>query len=283
MEINGTIDLLTFSGIRRDALLYLINGPKKLDEIKDHLGLKTPEIQPHLKKLELNGIIEKAGDLYTLTQLGNIAAHYLEIFYETTAAIDSNKEFWDNHDLSVIPQKLLLDIRKLKSCHVAVTKNYTIGEPHPDFIKIAKSASRIKGVTSVINPFWIDVFIEISSKPVQLEIIVTLDVYDEIINKYPDKLEQLLKNKNSHIYVCDDDIKIAFSSMCGDNGPFLSIGLYNKNTQCYDNLNDLEGHDFESMSWGDQLFEYYKDISVKIEMETEHVDYKMEKEIVKIK
>jgi len=273
MEVKGLIDLLTFSGIRRDAFLFLRNGPSKLDEIKEHLKLSTPEIQPQLKKLESNHMIEKVGDAYILTELGEIAAHYLEMFFETTTAIDSNNNFWEKHDLSVIPKKCLFNIKKLRSCSVATTKNYKIGESHPDFIKNVHGANKIKGVTSVINPSWIGVFTTAASRNIQLEIVMTIDVYDEILMEYPEKLEQLLINKNSHIYICDDDIRIAFASMFGENGPFLSLGLHNKNTGCYDNQNDLEGHDLDAMEWGEELFEYYKEMSVEVEMTIEKNEF----------
>ena len=273
MQGNGIFSNLTFSEKRKIILFLLLEKPCTLQEINEHLSVKSPESQPRIKEMESVGLVVKDEDVYKLTVLGKIAAMNYKPFLDTIEAIERNKDFWEKHDLSVLPDKFLYDLKKLKSCSVVSSKNFKIGESHPEFIRNVNVAKKIKGVTSVINSGWAGTFIDLARKNAHIEIIVTMDVYEDILKECPDKLEKLLSNKNVHIYVCDDDIKIAFAAMQGDGGPFLSLGLYNKNTHCYDNTNDLEGNDYESMKWGEELFEYYKESSVEIEMMPEQNEY----------
>ena len=273
MKGNGLLSVLTFSDKRKGILFFLQECPHTLSEINDYFDIGTTESIPRLKELIAGKMVIKQDDMYRLTKLGEIMAVNYKPFLDTVEAIERNADFWEKHDLSVLPERFLYDLKKLKSCNVVTSKNYKIGESHPEFIRNVKVAKKIKGVTSVINSGWAGTFIDLASRNVHIEIIVTMDVYEDILKECPDKLEKLLSNKNVHIYVCDDDIKIAFAAMQGDGGPFLSLGLYNKNTHCYDNTNDLEGNDYESMKWGEELFEYYKESSVEIEMMPEQNEY----------
>ncbi len=53
-----------------------------------------------------------------LTSLGKVAAIYYRPFLDTLTAIETNEDFWRNHDLDAIPDTLLSRIQELKDCRV---------------------------------------------------------------------------------------------------------------------------------------------------------------------
>lgn len=64
MKSKGLLDIITFSEYRKIILFLLQNNPMSLSDIKDYFKVSTPEIQPHLKKLEEAYIITKDNNIY---------------------------------------------------------------------------------------------------------------------------------------------------------------------------------------------------------------------------
>ena len=265
MKTNGLVDVLTFSEKRRDAFLYLIDGPKTLDQIKTHLKVSTPEIQPRLKELQAENMVEKVYDDYKLTQLGEIAAHYLKMFYETTNAIDRHKHFWNTHDLTTIPKEFLLRIKELNSCELVRLDDCNLCESHEEFIESVANSIYFKGATSIFIREWIYLFSELSKERIPIEIIITPDIYKKIKKEYSEELEIGLQNPNARMYVCDEQRGFSFatSKLLTDES-FFSLSLNFKNDLGHDHKHDLISFDWDAFKWGEDLFEYYKCRSTEI-------------------
>jgi len=264
MPSKGLLQIITGSEYRRDLLFYIGDSSKTLSEIKDYFEVTSPEIKPRIKEMEASNLIVKQDGAYQLTTVGKILSSYYKPLLDTITAIESNCDFWENHDLSAIPEGLLYRIRDLKDCKIVKAEEYKICASHIEFVKHVKSARSFKGVTSVFNPLWIDIFYELSSSRVPIEIITTNAVFEEIRSKHADKLEEGLKNKNAHLYVCYEPLKVAFAIIDGQDSKFLSLALNYIHNGQYDNNNDLEGYDQTSFKWGEELFKYYLDNSTEV-------------------
>jgi len=74
-------------------------------------GLNTTDLSRQLTRLIKDSIIEKdSSDKYQLTQFGRLAATTIP----TASFIVANQTYFSNHDLSVIPPRLIEDIASLK-------------------------------------------------------------------------------------------------------------------------------------------------------------------------
>ena len=97
MKSKGILDLIVFSEYRKTLLFLLQNNPMNLSKIKDVFGVTTPEIQPHLKKLEEAHIITKDNNNYILTPIGNLLADELNPALDTIQTLDNNLEFFNTY------------------------------------------------------------------------------------------------------------------------------------------------------------------------------------------
>jgi predicted transcriptional regulator len=288
MKAKGLGDVLTFSENRREAFLSMRTGPKTLDELKELLRVRTnPEVHQTLNGLKNEKMIEKHGETYRLTQLGEIAAHYLKMLYDTTEAIDKHKHFWNTHDLSTIPKEFLARIRELHNCELIQLNNCDLGESHQEFLKNVSNAVSFKGVTCIFIRDWNYLFSDLSEERINIEIIITPEVYAKIKRDYSKELERGLQNPNAHVYVCEEPIGVSFATAeLFTKERFFSLSLDFQNGLGHDHKKDLIGFDQMAVKWGDRLFEYYKGRSVEIERipeQNEFLIYEGKNEVVNCK
>lgn len=261
---TGFLSLLTYSGYRKDVLFLLLERQRTLTEIKDYFNVKSPEICPRLSELEDSGLIIKTDGAYELTPFGEVLTKQLKPLLDSIQAMESNKDFWDRHDVSTIPDSLLDKIGQLKDCNVSKLESYKIGGSHIGFLKNVGNSESFRGVTSVLNPQWVDLFSELSGLNVSIEIIITAEIFEAIKLNYPEQLKEYLKNPNAHIYVSDDDLRIGISTISGRGWTFFSMALNNKFTGDYDTQTDLQGYRQEAFKWGEELFKHYKENAVEV-------------------
>lgn len=266
MEADGLGDVLTFSKKRSKAFLFLRDGPKTLNELKAHLKVKSnPEIHPMLKGLLTENMIEKQGETYILTQLGENASYYLKMFYDTTEVIDKHEHFWNTHDLSTIPKEFLTRIKELRNCELIRLDDCDLCESHKEFLENVSKSIRFRGAACIFIREWIYLLSELSNEEIPIEIIITSEIYEKIKKEYSVELENGLKNPNARMYVCDEPIGMSFAtSELFTDEKFFSLSLNFKNGLGHDHKQDLIGFDPEAVKWGNDLFEYYKERSVEI-------------------
>ncbi|HET8688028.1 MAG TPA: winged helix-turn-helix domain-containing protein, partial [Methanosarcina sp.] len=256
MKSSGLLSILTFSEKRKDILFLLQENPRTLSEIKDYFDVKSPEILPRLKEMEAANMIIRYEGMYRLTSLGKVSAIYYKPFLDTLTAIETNEDFWRDHDLSAIPDTLLNRIQELKECKVMRDEHEHIYDTHKAFVENVLSSTRFIGFSSIFLPSHPTMFLELARRSIPVSIIVTPNVFFKIKSEHSVEIEEFLKFKHTSFHVYDN-AKIAF--VVTDR--FLSLSLFFKNGT-YDPRNDLIGFDSSSMKWGEDLFKYYKENSI---------------------
>lgn len=259
MKSTGLLSLLTFSDKRQETLFFLEEGAKTLSEIKDHFRVKTPEILPRLKEMEASGLIIKAEGNYHLSKLGEVVAAKYRPFLDTLKAIEVNQNFWNNHNLSAIPDHLIHRIDELKGCTVIEAADCDLCESHKPFVKNVSRASHVYGAACIFIHGWIDMFTELANNGVPIELIVSKGVYEKLEREYHSELLNLL-NQGAKIYICNQ-----LSASFAVTEDFFSLSLNYINGP-HDTKYDLEGKDLGSVTWGEALFEYYLENSTQVKM-----------------
>lgn len=259
MPSKGLLQIITGSEYRRDLLFYLRDSSKTLSEIKDYFGVTSPEIKPRIKEMEAANIVIKTDGAYQLTPFGKILSSYYKPLLDTLTAIESNGDFWESHDLSAIPEELLYRIQELKDCTVVKAENYNLFESHREFKENVAKSWHFKGASCIFIPSWIELFTELSSEGVQIEIILTELIFNKIKTEYSSELRALLEG-NTRLYMCTEPLNAVFAT----TDQFFSLALTTINGNFYDHKNDLIGVDQTSVTWGESLFEHYKERSIEI-------------------
>jgi predicted transcriptional regulator len=258
VKSSGLLSILTFSEKRKDILFILQESPRTLSEIKDHFDVKSPEILPRLKEMETSNMIIRQDGMYQLTSLGRVAALYYKPFLDTLTAIETNEDFWKDHDLVAIPDMLLGRIQELKECRVMRDEHEHIYDTHKTFMDNVLSSTRFMGFSSIFLPSYPSMFLEMARKNIPVSIIVTPNVFFKIKSEHNSEIEEFLKYKNTSFHVYDN-AKIAF--VVTDR--FLSLSLFFKNGT-FDPRSDLVGFDSSSIKWGEDLFKHYKENAIEI-------------------
>ncbi len=256
--------ILTFSEYRKDIIFYLRDGPKSRSELREIFNIGNSEIIPRLNELEEAHLISKEAGNYKLTPIGEVAAVYLKPLLDTLDAIETNEDFWTSHDLSSIPKQLLCKIKNLKRCKL-VQRDGCVIESQEVFKDNVAISTKFRGATCILFPEWIQIFSKLAAEHADIEIIITPQVYEKIKDEYPVELEQLLQN-DARLYVYHETLRIAFAN----TERFFSLALCSSDGD-YDYKSDLIGFDRAAVTWGEELFEYYK--SESIEVKCPNIEY----------
>ncbi|WP_461865207.1 helix-turn-helix transcriptional regulator [Thermococcus sp.] len=257
MNSENVLKMIVTSNVRYKVLLALSEGAKSLGEIQMQVGSTKSTISHALSDLEDENLITQDSETkkYKLTNVGRLI--YLQIKHITSSleSIKRFEDFWLSHDLSGIPEELLVRIGDLKDSELHVTAPEYLKLPHEIYIELIKTSKWIKGVSPILFSDYPQEFLGLAfGKEVDIEIITTRSVYNKLIELSPQEAVEKVKNiSNVKLYVVEENPKVAFTV----TNNFLSLGLFLPDGT-YDMMSDLISKSEKAKRWGIDLFEYYK-------------------------
>lgn len=248
------IELIFSSEKRKTILIQLRDGPKSIEEIVEILDVSPTSVYPQIKLLMEGHLLYREKDMYKLTLIGEAVTEKMHTFLETLETFENKYDFWSNHRLDSIPAHLLKRIGDLNHCCFAKSLNESsMFSPHEEFIENISKSKFVKGISPFIHPLYPKMFLLFAEKGISISLVVTLSVFNRLRTEFKDEIGKFLAKDNSHIYVFDKEIFLS----CAVTDQFLSLGLfYNNNT--YDHVNDIISFDSRSLSWGEDLYNYYE-------------------------
>ena len=260
MKSKGLLSLLTFSEKRRDLLLFLLEQPSTLSNIRKKFDVSSPEIAPRIREMESANLMYKDPftKMYTLTTTGRIIAKSFKPFVDMVGLIEKNEDFWNDHDLSGIPDHLLDRLADLKDCVFYVDRFENIYDSHKTFTDNIAHSSVIKGVSPIFFPSYPDFFAQLALKDVPTSLILTKSVFDKVTNEHDENMRAYCAAKYTELYLLDSS-KVAFVV----TDVFFSLSLFFKSGN-YDPRTDLICFDEKGIQWGNDLFDYYLSQAKKI-------------------
>ncbi|MDO9550442.1 MAG: winged helix-turn-helix domain-containing protein [Methanoregula sp.] len=257
--MTDLLSIVSASDKRRNLLILLNNGPKSWDEIKNALDVSSTGMLPQIKILEEEHLIAREGKKFKLTPMSQVLITHFGPFLKTVEVFDNHKKFWDEHDLSVLPDEILLTIRDLGNYKILENPDEHIFDINPFLNNIAQS-KKLKGISHTVHPKFPDFFLGLAKSGVHSSLILTPGVFKIVKHKYHDMLEEWLRIDTSELFVSKDDIK--FSFVVTDS--FFSISLF-FNNGVFDAKHDVVSYEASARAWGEHIFSYYKKHSQKIE------------------
>lgn len=260
MKSRGLLSVLTYSEKREALLFLLLNEPKTVAEIKSYFNVSSPEIIPRLKEMETKNLIFRENQYYFLTPVGKIVAQLFQPLVKTLHVLEDNEEFWMDHDVGAIPLQLLMKIGELGNTQRLECGIEEIYEPNKECLENILKSRKIKVVSPIVHPMYPDFFLPLAENGIDISILLTRNAIDKIRKENRDILTQILGFKNMDFYISDEDIRLA----CIVTDVFFSICLFYKNGT-FDSKTELISHDKSALLWGEELFNYFKDRSRKIE------------------
>jgi predicted transcriptional regulator len=262
MKAKGLLSLLTFSEKRRGILLMLQEEPKTLKEIREYLNVTSPEIIPHIRKLEKGNLILQKNKKYVLTDIGEIVTKSFERLSKTLEFFEYNMDFWKEHNINGIPDEFRMRLYELGNIIISKSTPLDIFQPHNEYIKNLSESNLVKGVSPTLHPDYPKLVTMLAAKGVVVSFVVARDVLEKIQKDYKKDLQSFLMYENASLFVSNEDIKVAFTT----SDTFLSMRLFlNDNT--YDFYRNIICHEKSALKLGEDLFKYYEKRSQKVELQ----------------
>jgi len=258
--MNELLNVISASDKRRNLLILLNSRPQEWDDIKRILNVTSTGMLPQVKILEEEGLIERDGRKFFLTPIGKVLTIQMEPLVKTMEVLDKNRKFWVEHDLGVLPNEMLLDIRDLGNYEVIASSDVEIYESHEVFINNISQAAMIHGISHMVHPNYPDLFLRFAKAGKETSLILNPAAFKIVNEKYHDLLAEWLTYKTSSLWVTNANIRFSFIV----TESFFSMALFFKNG-VFDSRHDVNSHDISAIHWGERLFAYYQKQSEKIE------------------
>lgn len=277
---SSLIDTLFLSEKRKDLLLFLYDGTKSSDEIKEAFDFPWKSMIPQINKLVEWDLITYNKGSCSLSTMGKVVVGNMEQFLMTLEAHEKYRSYWLKHDLKPIPEKLLFRIGELGDCDICEPEIPYIFEQQEETLQRINGSKRIMAFISVYDPTQFIIYSELMEKGTYVDLIMTSDIHRMIIDEtsptintmltdnpiftslreeYKKEIDFLLKGKISNIFVYKGNVK-PLNVIVSDN--YFSLALPDINGK-YDNAT-ISSSGMSAVSWGKELFEHYKDISEMI-------------------
>jgi len=258
--MNELLNVISASDKRRNLLMLLNKGPQEWDDVKRILKVTSTGMLPQIKILEEEHLIEKDGRKFFLTPMGKVLATYMEPLIKTMDVFDRNRKFWGEHDISVLPPEILLDIRDLGGYEIITSSDVEIYESHKAFTDNVSRANTIRGISHMVHPNYPELFLRLARADRETSLILTPAAYKIVNEKYHDSLAEWLTFKKSSLWITPSNIRFSFIV----TESFFSMALF-FNNGVFDSKHDVNSHDISAIRWGERLFTYYQVRSQKVE------------------
>jgi predicted transcriptional regulator len=256
----GDLAGILFSSDKRKRLMLLLkSGPRTWEEIKTNLEVTASGMLPQIHILEKEGLIIRSGKNYQLSDLGMLIVHFMEPLVSTIESLENNKKFWKEHNIGAIPFEMLTRFSELKNVSVIECSMEECFEPHAQFLDRIRQSSTVRGISPIVHPRYPQFFLEGAKHGKDISLILTRSAFNKIKKEYSLYLEEGLQYKNAALYVYQGDIHFAFIV----TEHYFSLSLFFHN-DVFDSKRDLISTDSSALSWGNDLFSYYRNISEKI-------------------
>ncbi|MCD4822191.1 MAG: winged helix-turn-helix domain-containing protein [Methanococcoides sp.] len=254
MELIETIFL---SEKRENLLLMLLNNPADIKTIDSTLEVTSSSILPQIKKLREVGFIDKnENGAYELTSIGRLVVENMKPLSSMLKVFDVACEYWDERDLTTIPDELLDNIGSLGNIQLIVPDLDHMYELQDDFLNNMQISNKVSSVLSLYHPDNLDLFNKLDTAGVNIEIILTESVLERMLSDSEKEMEAFLSSKNTIILVCDNTIKPPPFSV---TDTFIYMSLFNIQGR-YDH-HDIMSFEASALEWGEMLFEHYKGLA----------------------
>lgn len=217
-----------------------------------------------LKELEKNSLINKIDKYYCLSSVGFILAVNLLKLIERWHSIESNADFWKNHDLVPIPPSYLKEITVFKNAEYIISDENDLTKPLTEYLGLLAKSNYLKIVLPIFSKVHLDAVIAKLDNNCNIELIINKTIFESINNNSYGK--KLFKNSNTNekrynlkIWKVEEDLKL-FLTISED---FLSLSLFFEDNS-YDDSSILLDKSEKGINWGLELFNYYKDIGKQL-------------------
>ena len=251
-EFSGIKYILT-SGMRSKLLLAIYDNPKNLDELRNVIKKPSATILHGLKELETSNLVKKTNKQYQLTSNGYLITTNMIKLVENWYAINKSKVFWNNHDLSDIPDEVLKNVYLLKDAEYVNSTTSDLSNAFNAYLKLISKAKDLKIILPIYSEKYLKHLIKLLSENRLESLELTLN--EEILDSMKENTslkESIIENEKVKIKCIKRKIKVFLTV----SDEFMSLTLFFKDGH-YDDSQILIAYDQNALKWAMNLIDYY--------------------------
>ena len=251
-EFRGIKYILT-SNIRSKILLSLYENPKKLDELREEIKKPSATILHGLKELETMNLLKKVQKDYKLTSNGFLLTANMIKLIENWNSISKCRSYWDNHDLSDIPDYLFKNIYLLEKGEYISSSTSDLSNAFNNYISLISKAKSLKMILPIYSEHHLKHIVKLlnEDKLKHLEIVISEEILSSLeLNAF--FYTTIVENKNVEIKCLKKNLKLYLTF----NDEFMSLTLF-FNDGHYDDSHMLVSKDKDAIKWASMLYSNY--------------------------
>ena len=251
-EFSGVKYILT-SGMRSKLLLTIYENPKNLDDLRNELKKPSATILHGLKELETNNLVKKVNKSYKLTSNGYLITTNLIKLIENWYAVNKSEIFWNNHDLSDIPDDVLKNMYLLKDAEYVNSTTSDLSNAFNTYLKLISNASKLKIILPIYSENHLKHLIKLlnGDKLKTLELLINEEIFNAI-NEDEFLRNSIIENEKVKIKILKRKVKLFLTF----SEEFISLSLFFKDGH-YDDSQILIAKDQNALDWALDLATYY--------------------------
>lgn len=256
-SIKDDLKFHSISSVRVKIMISLNEEPMKTKDLRKLIGIQSSTIIHGIKELEKQNLVSRKGDYYYLSETGKIMALKLIDIIRTLITLKNFEKLWLNHEIDSIPQYLLKDIGYLSNLELVESEKIDIFRPHGAYMQVILGSKKIRGVSPIFYPDYVNNFKNMIENGISVELILTSTILRKTIGSIDPNdlayLTKVLSEETLKIWEIEEEVKVAFTI----TDKFTVLGLFFLNGS-YDSTKLLIGDHDDAIIWSNRLFEYYR-------------------------
>ena len=251
-EFSGLKYILT-SEMRSKLLLTLYENSKNLDDLRNELEKPSATILHGIKELETTNLVKKSHKYYELTSNGYLITTNMIKLIENWYSVNKSKIFWNNHDLSDIPDEILKNVYLLKNAKYVNSTTSNLSNALNAYLKQISQARKLKIILPIYSENHFKHLIKLleGERLDSLELVISEELENSMIKNKHLK-ESILENEKVKIKTTKNKVKLFLTF----SEEFVCLSLFFKDGH-YDDSQILIAEDNDALKWAYNLSTYY--------------------------
>ncbi|ALK05505.1 Predicted transcriptional regulator, contains HTH domain [Methanosarcina thermophila] len=245
------LELIFLSDKRKQLLLFLKDGPKNMDEIKETLDVTSTAILPQIKKLKEKSLVFQEDKSYRLSLIGKVLVEKMQPLVNIVDVFEDNFDYWAERDLQGIPPAFRKRLGELKKSKLIQPDLDRMFELDPEIVENISKSTRILECIAYFDPSLISICQERAKSGVEFSFLMSEPVFQRYSVDYLEDFRSMLALENTKFFLYSGELKIANLTV---TDRFVMLSLFPKNQKHFDR-ESLISYDPSALKFGNELFD----------------------------
>lgn len=254
------LELIFLSDKRKQLLLFLKDGPKNMDEIKEALGVTSTAILPQIKKLKEKSLVIQEEKNYKLSLIGKVLVEKMQPLVSLIEVFEDNFDYWTERDLQGIPFSFRKRLGELRKCKLIQPDLDRMFELDSEVVENLSKSSSVLECIAYFDPSLIFTCQELAKGGVKLSFLMSEPVFQHYSKDYLEDFQNMLAFENMKFFLYSRELRIANLTV---TDRFFMISLFPKNQKHFDR-ESLISYEPSTIKFGNELFDELLRDSIRI-------------------